>query len=272
MSKLFGRRIMRRSSPPRTTIGLSKSIHQQLNAYAIAAGAAGVGLLALAQPAEARIIYTKIHHVIGDHSQYLLTLDNKTSDFVITNTRCPYANTGCTDNYFAALSVGALSPGNAVVGTHGRSYFAAALKQGARISKSRRLIRGGNMVSECQGFCTISGQRHATVGPWDNVTDRYLGLQFKINGKVHYGWARLNVKAPKGKFRITATLTGYAYETIPGKAIIAGATTGPDDSEPTASFTTPNPVPATLSALAMGAPGLSIWRRKESVVAAPESN
>src|SRR5580693_5813065 len=42
-----------------------------------------------------------------------------------------------------------------------------------------------------------------------------------------------------GRQRITATLTGYAYETIPGKAIIAGATKGPDDGEPSASFTTP---------------------------------
>jgi hypothetical protein len=63
---------------------------------------------------------------------------------------------------------------------------------------------------------------------------------------------------------ITATLTGYAYETIPGKLIIAGATKGPDDAEPAASLNTPIPIPATLGPLAMGAPGLSIWRRKET--------
>ncbi len=38
---------------------LSASIHQQLNAYALAASAAGVGMLALVQPAEAKIVYTK---------------------------------------------------------------------------------------------------------------------------------------------------------------------------------------------------------------------
>ena len=31
-----------------------------------------------------------------------------------------------------------------------------------------------------------------------------------------------------GAGKITATLTGYAYETVPNKAIIAGKTKGPD--------------------------------------------
>jgi hypothetical protein len=236
--------------------------------YALAASAAGVGVLALAQPAEAKIIYTKTHHIIGDHSQYLLALTNKTPDFVIRNTRCPYANTGCTDNYFASLTAAGLSRGNAIVAVNGPSYLAAALRPGARISKERRWIGGGVMVSQCQGLCTFSGTRGATTGRWDNVNNRYLGMKFTINGQVHYGWARLSVTNLKDKFRITATLTGYAYETIPNKAIIAGAT---GDAEPTASNTQTSE-PATLGALALGAPGLSIWRRKESVAATPERN
>jgi hypothetical protein len=74
--------------------------------------------------------------------------------------------------------------------------------------------------------------------------------------------ARISMGSARG--RLKAVLLSYACETIAGKAIIAGATSGPDDAEPTASFTMPTPVPATLGALAMGAPGLSIWRRKES--------
>jgi len=67
-----------------------------------------------------------------------------------------------------------------------------------------------------------------------------------------------------------AELTGYAYETIPNKAIIAGKTNGPDDisiEEPGAALTAPTPGPATLGALALGARGLSIWRREEPVAA-----
>src|SRR5215831_13221256 len=52
---------MKRSSQPRTAAVLSKSVNHQLNTYAVAAGAAGVGLLALAPPAEAKIIYTPAH-------------------------------------------------------------------------------------------------------------------------------------------------------------------------------------------------------------------
>ena len=69
----------------------------------------------------------------------------------------------------------------------------------------------------------VSDCRHwGTVGNWLNVTNRYLGFSFKINGKTHYGWARMNVQI-KG-LRIVGTLTGYAYETIPNKSIMAGRT------------------------------------------------
>jgi hypothetical protein len=53
---------------------------------------------------------------------------------------------------------------------------------------------------------------------------------------------------------------------------IAGATKGPDEAEPTASLKTRTPEPATLGVLALGAPGLSIWKREESVAATPEPN
>jgi hypothetical protein len=67
---------------------------------------------------------------------------------------------------------------------------------------------------------------------------------------------------------------GYAYETIPGKAITAGATKGPeDDAQPAAATTTsPTSAPATLGMLALGAPGLSIWRREELAIVTPQTN
>jgi hypothetical protein len=68
---------------------------------------------------------------------------------------------------------------------------------------------------------------------------------------------------------VVARLTGHAYETIPNKPITTGQTKGPDNNsieEPNAALTMPTPDPATLGALAMGSPGLSIWRRKESAL------
>jgi hypothetical protein len=249
---------MNRPSGPRKTANLSPSTNHQLHMYVLAASAAGVGVLALAQSAEAKIIYTQTHVVIGTNHIYSLDLNHDgIADFKIDN------HSFFTDTIVATLSAVPAQANNAVVGRQrqiGSPYYAYALTRGVVIS-SKQPFAGGWMAWS-------DGANRA--GQWVNVRSRYLGLKFRIKGKVHYAWARLNVTV--GNSRISATLTGYAYETIPGKPIIAGATKGPDD-EPTASLNTPIPVPATLGALAMGAPGLSIWRRKESVGAiAPSSS
>jgi hypothetical protein len=83
-------------------------------------------------------------------------------------------------------------------------------------------------------FSGVGTGQDSDVGPWvgkgKGVRNRYLGLKFVIHGKVHYGWARLSVTL--GHHRqyddVSGTLTGYAYETIPNKPIIAGQITGPD--------------------------------------------
>jgi hypothetical protein len=122
--------------------------------------------------------------------------------------------------------------------------------------------------------CTIGG-----IGPWANVHNRYLGSKFYIKGRVHYGWARLTEVNGKpgncGAPYIQATLTGYAYETIPNKSIITGKTeeaeeTSVDEANP-ATLSKPTLESPSLGLLAMGSNGLSIWRRKESVLAAPEA-
>jgi hypothetical protein len=49
---------MKRSPRPRKTATLPESIQRQLNMYTLAATATGVGILALAVPTEAVIVYT----------------------------------------------------------------------------------------------------------------------------------------------------------------------------------------------------------------------
>jgi hypothetical protein len=105
-------------------------------------------------------------------------------------------------------------------------------------------------------------------GSWVNVNERYLGLKFQINGETHYGWARLNVKFRPGlpKNRTwEALLTGYAYETVAGKGIIAGQTKGGDGSDERSDATTHDQVEphfATLGTLALGAGKFALWRRE----------
>jgi hypothetical protein len=241
-----------------TSSELSESVQKRVNAYALAATATGVGMLALAQPAEARVVYTPAHKTIGPNTSLNLDLTNHGFvDFVFANSL-----SGGTANFY-------LFPGNKSfneVWGLPATGSAAALRAGALI-KPARFFSTHTFVM-VQAVRTHGGTH--TRGQWQNVKNRYLGLKFSIKGKAHYGWARLNV-AVHG-LNITATLTGYAYETITNKPIIAGKTNGGDEASdveqpsPT-SLTAPAPEPATLGLLAMGAPGLSIWRREETVIA-----
>jgi hypothetical protein len=205
--------------------------------YALAASAAGVGRLALSQSAEARIVYTKTHHFIGTKGIYNLDLNHDgTTDFVLLQSGTA-TGSRCSNTLLAKEELG-----NAVEGKIGKyGHFASALTRGARIGPGATFIKGG---AKGETMVAIShqdlGSRYS--GAWVNVTNRYLGLKFNIAGKIHYGWARMTVKV--NYCRINATLTGYAYETIPNKAIIAGKIEGPDVT---------SDQPATLGHLAAGA-------------------
>jgi hypothetical protein len=264
---------MSRSSGPRKTANLSESVHHQLNMYALAAGAAGVGALALAQPVEAKIVYTPANVRIGSNTVKLnLDLNNDgITDFefcIASNYRyCPpkpgrraSAGKNPPSPFFVDLSI---LPAKAINQIWGKlTSGPSALPAGVRVGPKGKFLPGqGRMATWFYGGTSHYG------GPWANAQHRYLGLKFIIKGKVHYGWARLNVQWKN----LTATLTGYAYETIPGESIITGRTKGPDDrsraEQPSpVALAAPPPKPATLGLLAMGAPGLFIWRRKESAL------
>jgi hypothetical protein len=254
--------------PSRPISSLSDSLHYKLNMYALAASAAGIGMLALSKPSEAKIVYTKTHHVIGAHSAYHLDLNHDgTVDFVIQ--QIGHCNsTTCFG--FQRWLLAKEAVGNAVQGSITHSmHYAAALKLDARIGPHQHFISGGYNGEELIYVEEDQDVRIPyTYGKWIDVDNRYLGLKFKIGGEIHYGWARLNAHNQAGL--ITGTLTGYAYETIPNKPIIAGATKGPNEisiQEPDAALPTPARKPASLGILALGSQGLTIWRREESTAA-----
>ena len=269
---------MRRSFRPRKTANLSESVHQRLNTYALSATAAGVSLLALAQPSEAKIVYTPVHRVIGPNRHDRIDLDHDgVSEFTIINSH--FVGSARSVNWVWARASSAAYDGVAA-GSGGAGYFPEeALRRGTVINQRLAFENGAAlMAGQCfqQGTSSAppcdSQRRYNAIGPWVDVRDRYLGLTFHIHGEAHYGWARLTVELSREPLKATVTLTGYTYETIPGKAIIAGATKWSDEGEPTASLNTPAAEPATLGMLAIGAPGLSIWRREEAVIAALRIN
>ncbi len=232
--------------PARVPSQLSESVREQLNAYALAATAAGVGMLALAQPAEGKIVYTEAQIDCSKLCHLDVNNDGR-PDFILSNG--PGSGTSC--GYTTALLVSGASFGeshsyrNAVVGKR-KSYQrpTSALRAGVLIRTATE--SGGGMALRDQHFCSNST---TFQWPWANagkgVRNRYLGLKIYINGKAHYGWARLDVSVSSG---IRAKVTGYAYETIPNKPIIAGKTHGNDT--------------ATLGRLAQGASDISAWRQK----------
>ena len=236
--------------------------------YALAASAAGVSLLALAQPSEAKIIYTEAHQVIGTNGIYTLDLNHDgVVDFLLAESG--YATFNGTRASNTLLAKQAL--GNAIAGSTGKysRHYAAALKPGARIGPGEHFIKGSSRGETMAA--TFSGEGNTgRIGPWLNVTNRYLGLKFKIAGKIHYGWARLTVQLP-GNFQIGATLTGYAFETVAGKAIRAGQTAGETDDgavnanlpNSAASGSNPSDTPQSISlgTLALGSRGVAVRRQ-----------
>ena len=241
---------MKTSKRPSKQVQVRDALHQRLHIYALAASAAGVSMLALAQPSEAEIIYTRA----DIETPFSLDLNGDgTVDFKFTSLNVVSSN---------FLGVNAAYTGNGVVG--GGSSYAAALLPGAQIGPSANFVSYGRMA---RGFWYGTNRRtfqwHC-YGPWKDVKKHYLGLKFMINGEVHYGWARLNETCHKGLN--SAVLTGYAYETIPNQGIVAGqkkealedeSWVEPDQPTP---LTAPVSTPATLGMLAKGVDALSIWR------------
>ncbi len=244
----------------RSTAKLSDSVHHRLNMYALAASAAGVGVLAPAKPAEAKIVYTSAREQIVVNHPLLLDVnhDGKT-DFTfswinICQTR-GYNYCGGSllqvlerfDNRFYG------PPAGVVPSSKGKwPGWPAALRAGVRVGVPGQRFGASSEMAE--STFVNEGERRYYFGPWENngkgVKNRYLGFKFLINGKYHYGWARITFRHP-----VDAILTGYAYETVANKPIVTGQTKESDVI---------TVQPATLGHLARGASAVPAWRAKQT--------
>ena len=196
----------------------------RLSMYALAASAAGVGMLALPQPAEGKIIYTKANKYIGPNTTLHLDLNHDgIPDFDFKDTYKTWSFS-CTGE----LAVAADRQKNAIWGHTVRAQrYASALYANVQIGPKGHFLSGaGGMASVINN----GGRNHPDFsygsGPWADVTNRYLGLRFTIKGKTHFGWARLNVSLGSYNCQVTATLTGYAYETVANRPILTGRKRG----------------------------------------------
>jgi hypothetical protein len=261
---------MSNRSTKRAATRLGANLDKNLMSYAIAAGAAGVGLLALAQPADAKIVYTPAHKNIGAKTFIDLNHDG-INDFKLTLIRTSRCEGGCTTSgirhgtafqvTYARLSAFGVAKADQI---YGQGKLASALPAGVRVGPNGK-FPGGNVMATVNA---ISGNTEGHYGAWAGtgvgVQHRFLGLKFKIHGKTHFGWARFNVTLSQ-KATIQATLTGYAYETVADKPIVTGKTNESGDDGDAISASVPSPAPASLGLLARGSSGLVAWRRRDAI-------
>ncbi len=203
---------------------LTPRLSTHLLAYVAAAGA----VAACSSSASAEVVYTPAHRKIFGRVQIDLNHDG-IDDFHVSS------------YYFSGighLSVRPSFTGNRIVSTPAPCGFgdhpnAAALNVGETIGPDLPFQADAN----CMAYAA-DGESYS--GSWLFVKGKYLGFVFLIDGKPHFGWARLNMNY--FAYNSLAELLGYAYETIPGKPIVAG-----DDGHAA------QPPSGTLGELALGA-------------------
>lgn len=166
------------------------SVNGRVNAFVAVTFAVMVTVLGSAYPSRAEIIYQKMDVRIYNQGTYALDLNGDgTTDFT-------------------------------VMFDYGRLMESPASGNGAEGTPPTPLKRG-QQIGPNQQFSTGTQPMY-----WPRNQARYLGVSFLINGETHYGWARLSTGiAWEGrKSFLFVTLTGYAYETVPGMPINAGQT------------------------------------------------
>jgi hypothetical protein len=260
MCRLREENPVKRSSRP--VCNLSQPINQRLNAYALAAGAAGVGMLALAHPAEAKIVYTSAHiPIVQDGGPVELDLNHDgINDFQFSNAYTTERMRPPEGYHQSSLNVYPAQASNRVRAAVIKGQTgAAALPAGKYVGPHSPFEPGQSELNmwACAGGTSGGG----CGGPWLKKKQAYLGLEFVIKGEIHFGWAHVQLAGES-----SPTIIGYAYETIPNRPIITGQTKGTNETNlkvPEAALTVPARQPASLGLLALGSRGLPIWRRKD---------
>ena len=240
----------------------SNNLNCQIAQYSLAAAVAGVSMLALAQPAAGEVVVTK-----------------KTIPIPLTPTgvrepvKVSMANNGINDFSFELfssnvnsvaeriLTLDGATPRDRVIAMGDLNSYAAQLQRGRKIGGTYDNL-GSRLLVEAS---VSGGTSRYFRGFWDgNLKNQFLGVRFLIDGKPHYGWIRLSVTTntkPHGPFM--AAITGYAYETVPNKAILAGAAKSTDEVQFLREGR--NQVGPSLGVLALGSDGMQLWRREETL-------
>lgn len=229
----------------------------------VTVSAVGIGMLALPPLGNAEVVYTPANQSVNENSRKLPIDFNHDGIPDASLSLQGYCNSGsgfreCFGSIFAL----GLNGNEAMTSGAG---FASAAKPGKIIGHQDQ-FQDFPRMEECRsGANAITHTSFRTFkGPWANVQHRYLGFKFKIGSETHYGWARVTTEGCPSI--PSARLTGYAYETVANRPIVAGvestsaeAELAPMNSEDTGAQTYADF--ASLGMLAFGAPAVEIWRK-----------
>jgi hypothetical protein len=218
------------SAGKRSKVSLDANLDKKLNDYEvagsshaftqIAAGVAtvtltGIGILSFAHAAEAEVIFTPTHQSMrGPRGFFPIDFN---ADGVPDVGVALYSSFDLSSGFKGVqiLSAYGLQTGNEIAVT--KKGFAGLGVGGEELGSSANFMNHGLMAEQ---RWDSRGSSHK--GQWQNVASRhFLGVKFLINGQTHFGWLRFSM-ANAG----AATLTGYAYESIADKPIIAGLGNG----------------------------------------------
>src|ERR1051326_6157349 len=151
----------------------TESFEKRLRAYAAGAGAAA-GLLALSPPADAEVVVVPAHVTIGIDGYFPIIIEG-TTEFTLFYKF--YEKYGWSGSLLVDATLGA-----SVVGLSGQDV---ALRFGQAIGPQHQFEAGQQILAKASEL----RYRYNTWGPFANTYQRFLGLRFKLNGQVHYGWA-----------------------------------------------------------------------------------
>jgi hypothetical protein len=257
-------RVFRRVKSPTR---LSEPLGQKLNAYGLAAGAAGVAVLACAMPAEGapvcKTLSTGLHH----SNYFPLYLPGTTAaPFNIVQTTNSQLVTFTSYSIFSAFwwNRGFFTPNSAAAkALLAPNGLPADVASGAEIGPGGNFGKGGSygmLFTYGRGrvFSVIGGgTKLKHRGNLNFSQDNYIGFEFSQAGAVHYGWARLSVSVIDGahnKARLTVlSILGYGYESTANTAIGAGSCGAAEESDLNAQpATSRDSYGASLGMLALG--------------------
>jgi hypothetical protein len=250
------KRVSTRKSRP-----LPEGVNKRLTAYALAAGAAGGGVLALAEPARADIITVTGPGSIGVNSSKFLTINGNDVLMFSNFGVCSINPSNPSCHGFVAAR--AASPGAGILVHSIHNLTNPPLVKGYKIGPGGSFAGAASLVLliRCESLVTGVCERIESSA-WLNKSG-YVGFKFLSKGQTHFGWAHVGVGRtgpPHSLF--SASISKWAYDTVPDQTIEAGQTSA-------------IPEPGTLSLLALGAAGLAVLRKRKRSAAsrqgAPDS-